>query len=668
MEKIDVIPENLEKFKAVFTDNFIFLDSFAFLPTSLDQLAENLKSSGIESFTRLKKEFPKHYQQLANKGVYFYDYANSFSVFSETSLPPQEAFYSKLREEGISDEDYSRALNVYKTTGCQNLLHYMQLYVKTDAVILCDVFESFRKLCMEYYGLDCCHYMSLPGFSWDAMLKMTGVQLEYMTDLSMYTFIEDNLRGGVTTTNHRHFKANNQYLDDFSSEEPSSFIHYVDSNNLYGASMSQKMPTGNFRWLDKSDIDQMDVSKIDADGSTCYIIEVDLEYQQSLHDYHNDYPLAVESKMITEEQLSPFNKTFLKNNKEKFKSTRKLCPDLHDKYNYVCSLKNLQLFLQHGLKLKKIHRVLAADQSNFLKPYIDFNSEKRQKATSKFEQDFFKLANNSIYGKFIESLRNRTNVDIVKDEKTAKRLTSKPQFLGFHILDDQITIVQSIKRTLTLNKPIACGFIVLENAKYIMGDFWYGVMKPRYGDKIKLLLSDTDSFIYAVYTADGYKDLYDLRNYMDLAEYRKDTCIGKFHDPTNKKVPGKFSDEKPTEIISEVIALKPKMYSVLTKKLVCKKSTDRNHSDHSCTKKCFNGHAVTAKGITKTAQKSISHEDYRDVLVSKTTTMSTARTIRSFNHKLYSIVIQKRGLSAYDDKKYILVDGVNTLSYGHYRI
>ena len=407
----------------------------------------------------------------------------------------------------------------------------------------------------------------------------------------------------------------------------------------------------------------MDVSKIDPEGDTCYIMEVDLEYPQSLHDYHNDYPLAVESKMILEHQLSQFNKEFLKKHDEKFKSSRKLCPDLHDKDNYVCSLKNLQLFLQHGLKLKKIHRVLAADQSNFLKTYIDFNSEKRQQASSKFEQDFFKLANNSIYGKFIESLRNRTNVDIVKDEKTAKKLTSKPQFMGFHILDENITIVQSMKRTLTLNKPIICGFIVLENAKEIMGDFWYNVLKPRYGDRIKLILSDTDSFIFAVYTVDGYCDLYDLRDYMDLSGYVKDTPLEKFHDPTNRKVPGKFSDEKPTEVISEVIALKPKMYSVLTKKLVCKKA-----KEHTCTKKCFNGHSVTAKGITKTAQRSISHEDYRKVLVSRTTTMSTARTIRSFNHKLYSIVIQKRGLSAYDDKKHILEDGVNTLSYGHYRI
>ena len=198
-----------------------------------------------------------------------------------------------------------------------------------------------------------------------------------------------------------------------------------------------------------------------------------------------------------------------------------------------------------------------------------------------------------------------------------------------------------------------------------MNKFWYDVLKPRYGDNIKLLLSDTDSFIYAVYTADGYQDLYEIRDFMDLSGYKKDTILEKFHDPTNKKVPGKFSDEKPTEIISEVIALKPKMYSVLTKKLVCKKAKEIGHC---CTEKCFNGHTAIAKGITRASKKSISHDDYREVLDSRSTTMSTARTIRSFNHKLYSIVIQKRGLSAYDDKKYILDDGINTLSYGHCRI
>jgi hypothetical protein len=225
--------------------------------------------------------------------------------------------------------------------------------------------------------------------------------------------------------------------------------------------------------------------------------------------------------------------------------------------------------------------------------------------------------------------------------------------------------VQSVKRTVTLNKPIACGLIVLENAKNIMGDFWYNVLKPKYDDKIKLLLSDTDSFIYGVYTDDGYEDLYAIKDLMDLSGYVKNTPLEKFYDPQNKKVPGKFPDEKPTEVIREVITLKPKMYSVLSKKVICRNALD---SKHECNQKCFNGHAVTAKGITKASQKLIRHEDYRRVLKSQSTTMTKTKTIRSFNNKLYSIDVQKRGLSGFDDKKFILDDGICTLSYGHYSL
>ena len=661
VDKIDVIPETIEKFKALYTDDFIFLDSFAFLSSSLDKL---VKSSGPDTFKRLMKEFPKHHQQLSSKGVYFYDYASSYSVFSETTLPPKEAFYSKLNEEHISDKDYERAQEVFLKTECKTLLDYMKLYVKTDAVLLCDVFESFRKLCMEYYGLDPCHFMSLPAFSWEAMLKMTGVQLEYITDLDQYTFIEQNLRGGVTTINHRHFKANNKYLDDFDPATPSSYIHYVDANNLYGAGMSSKLPTGNFRWLKEEEITQFDVIKKDPDGDTCFILEVDLAVPSTVHDAHNDYPLAVENKMIEEHQLSPHNRDFLEKNQEKFLPSRKLVPDLTNKRNYVCSLKNLQFYLKQGLVLKKIHRVLTASQSAFLKPYIDFNSDKRQKCSSQFESDFFKLCNNSIYGKTIEDLRKRSKVDIVKEEKTAKRLISRPQFKGFHILDEEITIVQSMKTKILLNKPIACGFMVLENAKNIMCDFWYSVLKPRYGNNIKLLLSDTDSFVYAVLTDDGYQDLYELRDYMDLSGYSTTSLLTPFRDVTNRKVPGKFSDEKPNEIIKEVIALKPKMYSILTKVLEC----NNRDPDHVCGDCCFSGHSVTAKGIKRSAQKTITHENYKTVLETSGVSMTTATVIRADKYKLYTRIITKRGLSAYDDKKYILGDGVRTLSYGHWRI
>ena len=312
--------------------------------------------------------------------------------------------------------------------------------------------------------------------------------------------------------------------------------------------------------------------------------------------------------------------------------------------------------------------MLAADQYSFLKPYIDFNSNKRKASKSDFESDFFKLCNNSIYGKTIEDLRKRSNVDIVKEQKTAKRLIAKPQFKGFHILDEDVTIVQSMKTKILLNKPIACGFMVLENSKNIMGDFWYGVMKPRYGDQIKLLLSDTDSFIYAVYTEDGYQDLYDLREYMDLSGYSTTSLLAPFRDVTNKKVPGKFSDEKTNEIIREVIALKPKMYSILTKVLECKKINHPDHPDHVCDDCCFKGHSVTAKGIKRSAQRVITHDAYKTTLETAGTTMTTAKAIRTIKHNIFTQIVTKRGLSAYDDKKYILDDGVRTLSYGHYKL
>lgn len=428
--RIDIVPENLEKFKAVFTEQFTFLDSFAFLSSSLDKLADDLKKSDETAFKRLQEAFPKTYKSLMNKGVYFYDYASSFDVLKERQIPPKKAFFNKLKEEEISDADYERALGTFAEFGCKNLRDYMDLYVKSDALLLCDIFEYFRELCLKNYGLDPCHYLSLPGFTWDAMLKMTNVEVELISDLDQYTFVEDGLRGGVCTINHRHFAANNPYLDNFDPTKPTSFIHYVDANNLYGASMSKPLPVGNFRWLEKKDIESLNIYDLDADGDTCYILEVDLDYPREIHDWHNDYPLAVERKAVQESQLSNYNRNFLEKTGKKFLSSMKLCPDLTNKRKYTMSLKNLQLCISQGLKLVKVHRVLAADQSAFLKPYIDFNSRMRLESKTKFSSDLFKLCNNAIYGKCIEDIRKRTNVIAVKEKKKAQKIIAKPQYTG----------------------------------------------------------------------------------------------------------------------------------------------------------------------------------------------------------------------------------------------
>ena len=470
-EDMQVIPETIEKFKGVMTEKFIFLDSFAFLSSSLEKLVHSLKINENSSFSRLKTEFPEHHEELTQKGIYFYDYASSYNIFYENSIPAREIFYNKQTQSDIADEDYEHAQKIFSKMRCKNLGEYMLLYVKTDALLLCDVFENFRELSLSYYGLDPCQYFSLPGLSYDAMLKMTGVKLDLITDIEMQTMIEDNIRGGISTINHRHFTANNEYLNDYDPQIPSSYIMYVDANNLYGKGMSEKLPTGNFRWLSQQELQAFNIVEMDPNGETCYILEVDLKYPKELHDIHNDYPLAVECKYIKKD-ISPYNKQFLEDHNETFKSTRKLCPDLRDKKKYVCSLKNLKFYMRHGLILERIYRILVADQSNFLNPYIEFNSQKRKESAHiKFKSDFFKLMNNAVYGKTIEDIRKRSSVDIVKDQKKAKKLISKPQFKGFQILSDEVTIVQSAKARIVLNKPIFVGFMVLENAKYIMNHF-----------------------------------------------------------------------------------------------------------------------------------------------------------------------------------------------------
>ena len=231
-DDISIIPQNLEKFKAVYTDHFIFMDTLQFLPASLADLVDNLKSQGTDNFKRLRAYYPDNYELLTEKGVFPYDLVTDFEVFSRTSLPSQDCFYNKLNEEGITDKDYARAQKTWDDLNCSTFLDYMETYVLTDALLLCDVFENFRNLCERYYKLDPCHYLSLPAFGMDAMLKMTGVELELFTDMDMYLFMEQSLRGGITTTNHRHAKANNPYLLDYDESKETSYIQYLDVNNL----------------------------------------------------------------------------------------------------------------------------------------------------------------------------------------------------------------------------------------------------------------------------------------------------------------------------------------------------------------------------------------------------------------------------------------------------
>ena len=239
---------------------------------------------------------------------------------------------------------------------------YHDLYLKAEVSLLADVFQKFIKMCLDYYGLDPCHYFSSPGLIWDAMLKITGTELELISDIDMHLLIEKGMNGGISYIVKRYI-ANNKYMKDYdggecSSIEESVYIIYLDVNNLYGWELTQYLPYGGFKWLSKKEIDESDLKLVNENSSTGYILEVDPEYPSELHDLHNDCPLAPEKLEISQSMLSKYCSDIADKYGIKIGGVNKSVPNLRNKEKYVVHYRNLQLYLSLGMKLSKIHRSL----------------------------------------------------------------------------------------------------------------------------------------------------------------------------------------------------------------------------------------------------------------------------------------------------------------------
>ena len=229
-------------------------------------------------------------------------------------------------------------------------------------MLLADVLKKFIDTCLRFYGLDPCHYFSSPGLSWDAMLKMTGVKLEKISDIDKYLFIEKGLRGGISYIAKRYSEANNKYMKDYDPTKLSKYISYFDMDNLYGWAMSSYLHYGGFKWL--KDVDNFDVNSISKNSSTGYILKVDLEYPNKSHGLQSDYPLAPEKRAIPYDMLSHYCKKVANEYGIKVGDVMKLIPNFGDKTNYVLHYRNLQLYLSLGMKLIKIHKVLKFKRSD----------------------------------------------------------------------------------------------------------------------------------------------------------------------------------------------------------------------------------------------------------------------------------------------------------------
>ncbi|XP_065654917.1 uncharacterized protein LOC136081522 [Hydra vulgaris] len=499
---------------------------------------------------------------LLRKGVYPYDWVDSVDKFNETQLPPKELFFSKLNDEDITD-----------------------------------VFENFRDVCIKNYKLDPAWYYTSPGLAWDAALKLTKVKFELLSGCDMILMIKKVIRGRISMISNRLGASNNKYMDDaYDKSKESTFIQYLNANNLYGWAMSKPLSTHGFKWMDENEIENW--------KSVPCILEVDLDYPESLHDEHNDYPLAPE--------------------RVKVNKVEKLFPNLNHKKNYVIYYKNLKLYERLGLKITKIHRGVMFEERAQLSQYIDLNTNLRTKATNDFEKDFFKLMNNSVFGKTMENIENRVDVRLITNRDEAVKLASRPNYESRTIFDENLIAIHMKRTKLMYNKPIYLGMCILELSKTLMYEFHYDYIKNKYADRAKLLFTDTDSLAYKIKTEDFYADIFE-----DI-EIKFDT------------------NEVGGALIEEFVGLRSKLYSY---KVLGKENE----------KKC--------KGIKKNiVKKYIRHKDYKHCLLNKVDQVREMNVIRSHSHEVYTKEINKIALSADDDKKVILEDGIHTLAYGHYKL
>lgn len=609
-----------------------FIDSFQFMTSSLDYLSsllpldkkENLRSEnkGL-SYDKLKL--------LERKGIFCYEFVDAWSKLDETRLPTKEQFYSSLYESHISDEDYAFAQKVWNEFQIKTLGEYSDLYMKTDILLLADVFENLRDTCFDNYKLDPAQYYTSPGLSFDAMLKYTKTKIELLTQVDMLLFCERGVRGGISQCSKRYAKANNKYMDDYNDEDESKYLMYLDANNLYGYSMMQHLPIGNYKWCNKVfTVD--DIMRIPDDCSYGYIFEVDLDYPQYLHDKHKDYPFLAENCKVPHS-----------------KNDMKLLLTLFDKKNYVVHYKMLKCSLQQGLVLRKIHRVLEFEQSQWLKPYIDLNTSLRTRASNEFEKNFYKLLINAIYGKTMENVRSRVDIKLRTNWNGrwgVRKLIAMPNFKRCTIFDENLIAVHMNKTSVLMNKPITVGMAILDISKVLMYDFYYNFMQKKYGPNVEMVYTDTDSFIMEIKTDCFYTDMLSHLDKFDTSDYPMDN---QFQIPlVNKKIPGLFKDELNGEILTEFVGLRSKMYCVRADRIEKMKK---------------------AKGVKNyVLKKTITFQDYLDCILKNCNIIRSQNSFRSKNHKVFTVKQSKTALSPFDNKRFILNDNIETLPWGHYKI
>ena len=655
-----------------------FLDSYRMLPSSLDELASNLlKSNGIESFKNFRKYFTKNAESVLLwnetvsetkkktilkpnydvefkeeeqtlviprlKGIYPYEFTDSWDKFNHSEVLTREDFYDSLNKKEISEQAYQQYLKVWQGLSEKTLGYYSDLYLMTDIVVLADVFETFRDTCLNSYQLDPVYYYTSPGLFWESMLKQTKVELELLTDYNMILMMENGIRGGVSTIlGDRYVDVENKnYItnpDISRDDENQEWLLYIDANNLYGHSMIQKLPQKDFKWLNEKNITDLDHkirnNQISGDEDIGYLLKVDLKVPKS-EDFHN-FPLAPERKTVNYDELSEYSRSMLGSNK--IGKCEKLILDLKDKTDYIIHIKNLLLYKQLGCDFI-IKDGISFFQSNWLEPYVQFNTRKRAESKNDFDKDFYKLANNSVFGKTMENVRNYVDINLSDSWKKAIYYIRKPTFSRIKIFNENLVAIHMEHAEVYFNKPVYVGFAVLEHSKHHMYNFYYNKLKKMFKD-VRAVYTDTDSLILHIKDRNIYEIMHDKKAEFDFSDYPSEHNL---YSSENKKVIGKYKDELNGVLMTQYCGIRSKLYGY---------KKHQSEVEH-----------IRFKGIKRSEVKRTKFDDLRECLFNNMKNQYNFKLIKSKNHVIETVDITKKGLDPFDSKRYYLNE-IQSKPYG----
>ena len=525
---------------------------------------------------------------------------------------------------------------------------------KAAALQLLCVFEAFRAQAQRDVGLDPAHFVGVPGLAWTACLRKTKARIGCFSEgqEDMLAFVQRAIRGGVSAIRKRYARANNPTVAGYDPSKPTSWLQLLDCTSLYPAAMMDKLPIGEFKWVQFLNEDEefyvspsewldTQVADYDKGSATGYFLEVDVAYPAELHDAHNDLPLLPEHRIFAP---SPTMASMASQLGLAPATLPKLVPNLCDKERIVVHVRELAQAMRLGLRVSKVHRVLQFRQEAFLKPWIEQCVAQRRAAANDFERDFWKLMMNSVFGKTCEQVQGRVDVKFVCGDNAERleHLTSRPQFKDATVIAPNLLAVELGKCRVKYDKPIAVGAAILGISKEILADFWYGCIREKYPGA-ELCMTDTDSLLLHVETPDLYGNMAGDTRY-DTSNFPREHPL---FCADRAKLPGFFKDETGGRPIAEFVGLRSKMYSL-------------EMADGGPAKK-------TAGGILLSAAEKLSHDQYRAALHSTTLHKVEFDLVQSAAHVLSTHHVERVGLCPYDTKCFVLEDGITTMAHGHYR-